>query len=120
MRIWIDPAAMVNYGLSMAEVKEAIRAQNAQVAAGELGGTPAVEGQRLNATIIAQTRMSDPEQFENITLKVLPDGSQVRMRDVAEVELGAENYSINANYNGKPATGANITEIAVILPPLIN
>ncbi|HAD47713.1 MAG TPA: hydrophobe/amphiphile efflux-1 family RND transporter [Idiomarina sp.] len=108
MRIWIDPAAMVNYGLSMAEVKEAIRAQNAQVAAGELGGTPAVEGQRLNATIIAQTRMSDPEQFENITLKVLPDGSQVRMRDVAEVELGAENYSINANYNGKPATGLAI------------
>ncbi|MBL4741940.1 MAG: hydrophobe/amphiphile efflux-1 family RND transporter, partial [Idiomarina sp.] len=108
MRIWVDPAAMVNYGLSMAEVKEAIRAQNAQVAAGELGGTPAVEGQRLNATIIAQTRMSDPEQFENITLKVLPDGSQVRMRDVAEVELGAENYSINANYNGKPATGLAI------------
>lgn len=108
MRIWVDPAALVNYGLTMAELKDAIRAQNAQVAAGELGGTPAVDGQRLNATIIAQTRMSDPEQFENITLKVLPDGSQVRMRDVADVELGAENYSINANYNGKPATGLAI------------
>ena len=108
MRIWVDPAAMVSYGLSMAELKDAIRAQNAQVAAGELGGTPAVDGQRLNATIIAQTRMSDPEQFENIILKVLPDGSQVRMKDVAEVELGAENYSINANYNGKPATGLAI------------
>jgi len=108
MRIWVDPAALVNYGLTMAELKSAIRAQNAQVAAGELGGTPAVDGQRLNATIIAQTRMSDPEQFENIILKVLPDGSQVRMRDVAKVELGAENYSVNANYNGNPATGLAI------------
>lgn len=108
MRIWVDPAALVNYGLTMAELKSAIRAQNAQVAAGELGGTPAVDGQRLNATIVAQTRMSDPEQFKNITLKVLPDGSQVRMRDVAEVELGAENYSVNANYNGDPATGLAI------------
>ncbi|MGM0525534.1 MAG: efflux RND transporter permease subunit [Pseudomonadota bacterium] len=108
MRIWVDPAALVNYGLTMAELKDAISAQNAQIAAGELGGTPAIDGQRLNATIIAQTRMSDPEQFKNITLKVLPDGSQVRMRDVAEVELGAENYSVNANYNGDPATGLAI------------
>ncbi|MGM0905327.1 MAG: efflux RND transporter permease subunit [Pseudomonadota bacterium] len=108
MRIWVDPSALVNYGMTMADIKDAIRAQNAQVAAGELGGTPAVDGQRLNSTIIAQTRMSDAEQFENITLKVLPDGSQVRLKDVAEVEKGAENYSIQANYNGKPATGLAI------------
>ncbi|WP_287817364.1 efflux RND transporter permease subunit, partial [Idiomarina sp.] len=76
MRIWVDPSALVNYGMTMADIKDAIGAQNAQVAAGELGGTPAVEGQRLNSTIIAQTRMSDAEQFENITLKVLSDGSQ--------------------------------------------
>ncbi|WP_286842265.1 efflux RND transporter permease subunit, partial [Idiomarina sp. UBA4206] len=108
MRIWVDPSALVNYGMTMADIKDAIRAQNAQVAAGELGGTPAVDGQRLNSTIIAQTRMSDADQFENITLKVLPDGSQVRLKDVAEVEKGAENYSIKANYNGKPATGLAI------------
>ncbi|MDV6326785.1 efflux RND transporter permease subunit [Idiomarina sp. PL1-037] len=108
MRIWVDPSALVNYGLTMADLKSAIRTQNAQVAAGELGGTPAVEGQRLNATIIAQTRMSDVSEFENITLKVLSDGSQVRLKDVAEVEKGAENYSIQANYNGKPATGLAI------------
>lgn len=108
MRIWVDPSALVNYGMTMADIKSAIQAQNAQVAAGELGGTPAVEGQRLNATIIAQTRMSDVSEFENITLKVLPDGSQVRLKDVAEVEKGAENYSIQANYNGKPATGLAI------------
>ncbi|MGM0481453.1 MAG: efflux RND transporter permease subunit [Pseudomonadota bacterium] len=108
MRLWVDPAALVNYGLTMADLKSAIRSQNAQVAAGELGGTPAVDGQRLNATIIAQTRMSEPAEFEQIILKVLPDGSQIRMSDVAEVELGAENYSVRANYNGKPATGLAI------------
>ncbi|WP_404402739.1 efflux RND transporter permease subunit [Idiomarina seosinensis] len=108
MRLWVDPAALVNYGLTMADLKTAIRAQNAQVAAGELGGLPAVDGQRLNATIIAQTRLSEPEQFEQIILKVLPDGSQIRMKDVAEVELGAENYATRAKYNGKPATGLAI------------
>ncbi|MCA1767671.1 MAG: efflux RND transporter permease subunit, partial [Idiomarina sp.] len=105
MRIWVDPSSLVNYGMTMGDLKESIRAQNAQVAAGELGGTPAIDGQRLNSTIIAQTRMSDPSEFENITLKVMPDGSQVRLKDVADVEKGAENYSIRANYNGKPATG---------------
>lgn len=108
MRIWVDPSALVNYGITLAEIKAAIRAQNAQVAAGQLGGTPAVEGQRLNATIIAQTRLSDVSEFRNITLKVMPDGSQVRLKDVATVEKGAENYSIRANYNGKPATGLAI------------
>ena len=108
MRIWVKPDALVNYNMTIAELQSAIRAQNAQVAAGQLGGAPAVEGQRLNATIIAQTRMSEPDQFENILLKVLPDGSQVRLKDVARVELGAENYAIQANYNGKPATGLAI------------
>ncbi|PYE35559.1 multidrug efflux pump [Idiomarina fontislapidosi] len=108
MRIWVKPDALVNYNMTIAELQSAIRAQNAQVAAGQLGGAPAVEGQRLNATIIAQTRMSEPDQFENILLKVLPDGSQVRLKDVARVELGAENYAIQANYNGNPATGLAI------------
>ena len=81
MRIWVDPSALVNYGMTMDDLKSSIRAQNAQVAAGELGGTPAVDGQQLNATIIAQTRLSEASEFENITLKVMPDSSQVPLKD---------------------------------------
>ncbi|NWO02723.1 MAG: efflux RND transporter permease subunit [Idiomarinaceae bacterium] len=108
MRIWVDPSALVNYSLTMSDIQTAIQAQNAQVAAGELGGTPAIDGQRLNATIIAQTRMSSVSEFENITLKVMPDGSQVRLKDVSTVKKGAENYSIAGRYNGQPATGLAI------------
>ncbi len=84
MRIWLDPNKLNNYQLTPVDVISAIKAQNAQVAAGQLGGTPPVQGQQLNASIIAQTRLTSAEEFGNILLKVNQDGSQVRLRDVAE------------------------------------
>lgn len=108
MRIWLDPDKLVKYNLSTIDVINAIQIQNNQVAAGQLGGTPPVENQRLNASIIAQTRLNSPEQFQEIMLRVNTDGSVVRLKDVAYVELGAENYGTIARYNGKPAAGIGI------------
>lgn len=108
MRIWLQPEKLTAYGLTPLEVKNAISDQNTQFPAGELGGLPAVEGQQLNATIIAQTRLKNTEEFENILVKVNPDGSQVRVKDVARVELGAENYAIDSRYNGNAAAGLGI------------
>jgi multidrug efflux pump len=105
MRIWLDPAKLNNFQLTPVDVKSAITAQNVQVSSGQLGGLPAVQGQQLNATIIGKTRLQSAEQFKNILLKVNPDGSQVRLGDVADVALGGENYSISAQFNGKPASG---------------
>ncbi|WGM01034.1 efflux RND transporter permease subunit [Arsenophonus nasoniae] len=120
MRIWLDPDKLVKYNMATQDVINAIKIQNNQVAAGQLGGTPPIPGQRLNVSIIAQTRLNNAEQFANILLRVNPDGSQVRLKDVAVVELGAENYSIQAKYNGtasagigiKLATGANALDTA--------
>ncbi|HGJ5873259.1 MAG TPA: efflux RND transporter permease subunit [Arsenophonus apicola] len=120
MRIWLDPDKLVKYNMATQDVINAIKIQNNQVAAGQLGGTPPIPGQRLNVSIIAQTRLNNAEQFANILLRVNPDGSQVRLKDVAVVELGAENYSIKAKYNGtasagigiKLATGANALDTA--------
>lgn len=108
MRIWLDPNKLNNYQLTPGDVIAAIKVQNNQVAAGQLGGTPPVKGQQLNASIIAQTRLTSPEEFSKIQLKVNPDGSQVRLRDVAKVELGGESYNVIARYNGKPAAGIGI------------
>ncbi|MFV9685434.1 efflux RND transporter permease subunit [Pantoea sp. Ep11b] len=108
MRIWMDPHKLNNYNLTPVDVISALNTQNTQVAAGQLGGTPPVPGQQLNASIIAQTRLTSTEEFGKILLKVNEDGSQVRLRDVARIELGAENYEIIARYNGKPASGIGI------------
>ncbi|AUX92679.1 multidrug efflux RND transporter permease subunit AcrB [Mixta gaviniae] len=108
MRIWMDPHKLNNYQLTPVDVVNAISTQNAQVAAGQLGGTPPVKGQQLNASIIAQTRLTSTEEFGKILLKVNPDGSQVRLRDVATIELGGENYEIIARFNGQPASGLGI------------
>ncbi|MDR5609900.1 MULTISPECIES: efflux RND transporter permease subunit [unclassified Arsenophonus] len=108
MRIWLDPDKLVKYNMATQDVINAIKIQNNQVAAGQLGGTPPIAGQRLNVSIIAQTRLNNAEQFANILLRVNPDGSQVRLKDVAVVELGAENYSIKAKYNGTPSAGIGI------------
>ncbi|AZR94276.1 multidrug efflux RND transporter permease [Bordetella trematum] len=108
MRIWLSPEKLINYSLSASDVSAAIREQNVQVSSGQLGGLPAKRGQQLNATIIGPSRLQTPEAFGNILLKVNPDGSQVRLKDVATVELGAENYAIDSYYNGKPATGLAI------------
>ena len=108
MRIWMDPTKLNNFQLTPVDVIAAIKAQNAQVAAGQLGGTPPVKGQQLNASIIAQTRLTSTEEFGKIMLKVNQDGSQVRLRDVAKIELGGENYDVIARYNGQPASGLGI------------
>jgi multidrug efflux pump len=109
MRIWLDPNKLDTYDLAVADVTDAVRAQNAQVTLGQLGGTPAVAGQQLNATIGAQERLQTPEQFRDIVLRSNPDGSVLKLGDIARVELGAESYSVISRYNGKPATGMAIS-----------
>ncbi|MDY7219555.1 efflux RND transporter permease subunit [Denitrificimonas sp. JX-1] len=108
MRIWLDPAKLTNFAMTPSDVAAAVREQNVQISSGQLGGLPALPNQQLTATIIGKTRLETPEQFENILLKVNQDGSQVRLKDVARVELGGENYSTSAEYNGRPATGIGI------------
>ena len=105
MRIWLDPQKLVKYQLTPVDVSSAIQSQNVQIASGQLGGLPAVPGQQLNATIIGKTRLTSVEEFGKIFLKVDQSGAQVRLRDVARVELGGENYSIDAQFDGKPASG---------------
>ena len=109
MRIWLDPAKLVSFALTPMDVSAAIKAQNVQVSTGQLGGLPALPGQQLTATITGKTRLETPEQFRNILLKVNTDGSQVRLGDVARVEMGAMRSNIAAKYNGMPATGVAIT-----------
>jgi multidrug efflux pump len=109
MRIWLDANKLATYKLTTIDVATAIRAQNAQIAAGELGGTPALPGQEINASIVVQTRLSTPEEFRNILLRVNQDGSQIRLGDVARVELGGENYQFETEYNNRPAAGLAIT-----------
>jgi hydrophobe/amphiphile efflux-1 (HAE1) family protein len=108
MRIWLDSARLDNYALTPVDVNNALQAQNVQIASGELGGLPSAKGQRLNATIVGPQRLQTAEQFGQILLKVRSDGSQVRLKDVARVTLGGENYSIYVEYNGRPAAGLGI------------
>ena len=108
MRIWIDPAKLVGFGLSSAEVAAAIRAQNAQVSSGTIGDLPNVPGQAIFATVVVQGQLESVEQFDNIVLRANPDGSTVRLRDVARVELGAQTYATSARLNGKPSTGIGV------------
>lgn len=108
MRIWLDPDKLAKYALMPSDVASAIEAQNTQVSAGQLGGLPARKGQQLNATVTAKSRLQTAEQFRNIILKSQTDGSLVRLNDVATIELGAESYTTQANYNGKPAAGVAV------------
>ena len=108
MRIWLDPAKLNNFALTPIDVRSAIQQQNVQVASGQLGGLPSVEDQQLTATVIGKTRLQTPEEFRAILLKVNADGSQVRLGDVAKVELAGQNVAINSEYNGNPATGIAI------------
>ncbi|WP_324723098.1 efflux RND transporter permease subunit [Lelliottia sp. JS-SCA-14] len=108
MRIWLDSNALNKYQLTPLDVINQLKTQNNQIAAGQLGGTPAVPGQQLNASIIAQTRLKTPEEFGKITLKVNQDGSMVHLKDVARIELGGENYNMVTKINGQAATGLGI------------
>jgi hydrophobe/amphiphile efflux-1 (HAE1) family protein len=108
MRVWLDANKLIQYQVTTGDVTAAINVQNVEVTAGQLGDNPSVKGQLLNATILAQSLLSTPEQFGNILLRVNPDGSSVYLRDVARIELGSENYGTSARFNGKPASGMAI------------
>ncbi|AWS94971.1 MULTISPECIES: efflux RND transporter permease subunit [Citrobacter] len=108
MRIWLDANLLNKYQLTPVDVINQLQVQNDQIAAGQLGGTPALPNQQLNASIIAQTRLKDPEEFGKVTLRVNSDGSVVHLKDVARIELGGENYNVVARINGKPASGLGI------------
>ena len=136
MRIWLDPAKLDRYALEPTDVTAAIAAQNVQVAVGELGGLPARPGQQLDTSLIGPSYLTSPDDFANILLRVETSGAQVRIRDVARVELGGDSYAVSDKYNGHPsaaiavklASGANalgteakvkqkLLAIKSILPP---
>ena len=108
MRVWVEPSVLKGYGLSMSDVTAAISAQNAQVSAGTVGDTPIVDGQMTFSTVIVDGQFTSKEQFENIILRANPDGSTVRLRDVARVELGIQSYGFASLVNGKEAAGIAI------------
>jgi multidrug efflux pump len=108
MRIWLNPAKLNNYHMTTSDVTTALQAQNVQVSAGQFGGAPATQGQQLNATINARTLLQTTEQFDAIILRTNPDGSTVKLKDVAESRIGTENYEIQSYYNGKPLGGMAI------------
>jgi HAE1 family hydrophobic/amphiphilic exporter-1/multidrug efflux pump len=108
MRIWLDPDKLASFRLTPGDVRDAISAQNAQVSAGQFGGAPSVAGQQLNATITSQTRLQTPEEFKQILLRVNETGSQVRLQDVARVELAGENFEIESWFKGNPSGGMGI------------
>ncbi|WP_287923117.1 efflux RND transporter permease subunit, partial [Diaphorobacter sp.] len=108
MRIWIDPVKLKGFNLSLDQVNAAIRAQNVQVSAGNLGDLPAAEGQTTSATIVVKGQLSTVEQFGDIVLRANTDGSTVRMKDVARIELGAQSYSTSARLNGSPSVGMGV------------
>ncbi|MBD3771155.1 MAG: efflux RND transporter permease subunit [Rhodobacterales bacterium] len=105
IRVWLKPEKLVEYNLMPSDVVQAIRDQNAQVSSGALGGAPSVPGQEINVTITLQSLLSTPEQFRNLLLRTTTEGGSVRLGDVANVELGAENYAFISRFNGYPATG---------------
>ncbi|SFS14309.1 multidrug efflux pump [Dyella sp. OK004] len=109
MRIWFDPNKLDTYKLTPAEVVAALKAQNQQVAVGQIGGNPSVKGQQINATVVAQQRLQTPEQFRNIVIRSGTDGSVLTLGDVARVELGLQDYGFTSKYNGKSATGIAIS-----------
>lgn len=109
MRIWLDPDKLYSYSMTPVDVRNAVQTQNTDISAGQLGGMPAIEGQQINATITAQSILQTAEDFENIVLRVNTDGSQVRVKDVARVELGSENYSYITRYKRKPASGMAVS-----------
>ena len=112
MRIWLNPDKLVNYKMTIVDVVTALRAYNVEISAGQFGGAPAVEGQRLNASIIVQSLLKTPEEFADIPLRINPDGSIVRVRDVGWAELGTENYDSTVQYNDQPAAVLAIRQAA--------
>jgi len=110
MRVWLNPDRLTDYHLTVEDVIMGLRAYNVEVSAGQFGGAPAVEGQRLNTSIIVQNLLQTPDEFAAIPLRTNPDGSIVRVKDVGRTELGAEFYDVQASYNGKPAAAMAIRQ----------
>jgi HAE1 family hydrophobic/amphiphilic exporter-1 len=112
MRVWLNPDKLTNYRLTIEDVITALRAYNVEVSAGQFGGAPAVEGQRLNASIVVQNLLKTPDEFTAIPIRVNPDGSIVRIKDVGRTELGTESYDVVGYYNGKPSAALVIRQAA--------
>ncbi|MDD5479329.1 efflux RND transporter permease subunit [Rhodoferax sp.] len=108
MRVWVDPAKLQSYNLSAADVTTAIRLQNAQVSAGEIGSLPNVAGQGIAATVVVNGQLGSVAEFGQVVLRANTDGSAVRLKDVARIELGAQSYATSARLNGKPSTGIGV------------
>ncbi len=112
MRVWVNPDKLTSYNLTIADVIAALKIYNVEVSAGQFGGTPAVDGQRLNAAIIVQHLLQTPKEFSNIPIRTNPDGSVIRIRDIGRTELGTERYDILAEYNGKSAAAMAVRQAA--------
>jgi hydrophobe/amphiphile efflux-1 (HAE1) family protein len=112
MRVWLNPDKLTDYQMTVQDVITALRAYNVEVSAGQFGGAPAAEGQRLNASIIVQSLLKTPEEFAAIPLRTNPDGSIVRVKDVGRTELGTEFYDVGVFYNGKPSAALAIRQAA--------
>src|SRR4030065_1306112 len=112
MRIWLNPEKLTDYQITVQEVITALRSYNVEVSAGQFGGAPAVEGQRLNASILVQSLLKTPEEFAAIPLRSSPDGSIVRIKDVGRTELGTEFYDVNVKYNDKPSAVLAVRQAA--------
>lgn len=112
MRVWVNPDKMISYSLTMEDVIMALRAYNVEISAGQFGGIPAIQGQRLNAAIIVQHLLQTPEEFADIPIRINPDGSMIRIKDIGRTELGAERYDIIAEYNGKASAAMGIRQAA--------
>src|ERR1700693_1916466 len=108
MRIWLDSDKLNNYALTPIDITTALQNQNVQISGGQLGAAPTIPTQQLNATITEPTLLRTPEEFGNVLLKVLPNGAQIRLRDVSRIALGPENYNVDNKYNGSPAAGMGI------------
>ena len=108
MRVWVDPARLLAYRLAMSDVTAAIATQNVQVSSGFVGEQPATADQRVFAAVVVKGQLANPAEFGNILLRANPDGSSVRLRDVARVELGAQGYGLSTRLNGQPSTGIGV------------
>ena len=111
MRVWVNPDKLTDYGLTMGDVIMALRVYNVEISAGQFGGAPVVEGQRMNASIVVQHLLQTPDEFAAIPIRTNPDGSIVRIRDIARTELGTQFYDVVGNYNGKPSAGMAIRQV---------
>jgi len=112
MRVWLNPDKLTDYRLTVDDVLAALKTYNVEVSAGQFGGAPAVKGQRMNASIVIQNMLKTPEEFAAIPVRINPDGSVVRIRDIGRTELGTEVYDIQAFYNSKPSAGMAIRQAA--------